>query len=45
MPTPAEGREKRIILGDTAGAVQKDQRTALTRLEYLDLAAAFRNIE
>src|ERR1700724_3120961 len=45
MPASRESREKRIILGDPAGAVQKDQRPTLARLEHLDLAAASRDIE
>ena len=45
MPAPGESREKRIILGDPAGAVQKDQRSAVARLKDSDLAAASRDVK
>ena len=45
MPAPGESREKRVVLGQPAGAVQKDERRAVARLEHADLAAPSRNIE
>jgi hypothetical protein len=45
MPAPCECGEKRIILGQPAGAVQKDQRPAFARLEDPDLAAALGDIQ
>src|SRR5438105_2710070 len=40
VPMPGECREKRVILSDPAGAVQKDQRPALAGLEHMYLASA-----
>ena len=44
MPTPGESGEKGAVVGQTAGAVQKNERRALTSFEHADLAATLGDI-
>jgi hypothetical protein len=44
VPTPGESSEKRAVVGQTAGAVQKDERRALASFEHADLAATLGDI-
>ena len=45
MPAPGEGGEEWALFGQAAGAVQKDKRRAVARLEHADLAATNGDID
>src|SRR5262245_26708908 len=45
MPAPGECGEERAVLGDAAGAVQKDERVPIARFDHADTAAAAHQVE
>src|SRR6516162_9564176 len=44
-PAARERREKRAVFGQSAGAVEKNQRSATARLEHADFVPATSNLE